>query len=120
VAREFFLPIGVMLEGVAVDSFVLAAMDGEVGLTVAVEIELAQGDPAPDWLFENAGRDRVTVPDNFARQPNVNGNDFHPRLDAETCEMIRETLSSVAKARRRGLLRVAVPERCEEVYKKVY
>ena len=40
-ARQLFLPVGVVLEGVAVDGLVHASVNTKVGLTVAVQIELA-------------------------------------------------------------------------------
>ena len=44
--RQFFLPVGVVFDRVAVDGFVFAAVNAEVGLAVAVEIEGAEGDGA--------------------------------------------------------------------------
>ena len=46
-----------MLGRVDVESFLRPAVDREVGLAVAGEIEVADGAQVGDWLFEDAGRD---------------------------------------------------------------
>ena len=90
-AGEFGFPEGVMFEGVAVDGFVFTAVNGEVGLAVAVEIELAEGDAACDGLLEDAGGDGAAVPFDVAGKATVDGEKFHGQgLDAggersETC-----------------------------------
>ncbi len=73
-ARQVFLPNGVMLDGVTVDGFVLAAVNGEVGLTVAVQVKRAQGDAALDGLLEDPGGDTCAVPGYFPGKPGVYGN----------------------------------------------
>src|SRR5882724_11409405 len=45
-------PNAIVLDGVAVDGFVLASVNGKVGLTVAVQVEGVQGDTALDGLLE--------------------------------------------------------------------
>src|SRR5882672_6239269 len=73
-ARQVLFPNGVMLDGVAVDGFVLAAVNGEVGLTVAVQVEGAQGDAALDGLLEDPGGDTCAVPGYFPWEAGVYGN----------------------------------------------
>ena len=54
-AGEFLFPVGVVLDGIAVDGFVLAAVDGKVGLAVAVEIEFAECNGVFDGTFVDPG-----------------------------------------------------------------
>ena len=51
-------PERVVLERVGVDRLRGAAVDGEVGLAVAVEVEAADRHPPLDRLLEDSGRDR--------------------------------------------------------------
>jgi len=64
---QFLFPIIVVLDGVAVDGFLRAAVDGEVSLTVAVQIQSAQTDASLHRFFENAGGYRLAVPEHVAR-----------------------------------------------------
>jgi hypothetical protein len=57
-----------MYDRVAVDGFILAAMDGEIRLTVAVEIELSQSDAASDGLLVDRGGCLCSRPRDFAGQ----------------------------------------------------
>ncbi len=57
-----------MFGRIAVDCFEFAAVHGEVGLAIAVEIEFAQRDAADHGLLEDACRYDAIVPDDFTRQ----------------------------------------------------
>jgi len=70
-----------VFDGIAVDRFVFAAVDPEVPLTVAVQIQLAENDLARDRLFEDAGSDDGVVPGHFAREANVDGDELHCAAD---------------------------------------
>jgi len=50
---QVLLPNAIVLDGVAVDGFVLASVNGKVGLTVAVQVERAQGDAPLDGLLKD-------------------------------------------------------------------
>jgi len=51
---------------VAVNGFVRASVDAEVGLTVAIQIELVQGDAAFDRLLEDRRGYASSVPRYFS------------------------------------------------------
>ena len=40
---------------VAVNGLIFAAVNGEIGLAIAVQIQFAQRDTALDWLLEDSG-----------------------------------------------------------------
>ncbi len=60
--REFGVPSGIVFRGVSVDGFVWAAVDGEIGLAIAVEIGGADRNSAIDRIFEDAGLEGVALP----------------------------------------------------------
>jgi hypothetical protein len=66
-----------VFDGVAVGGFERAAVDGAVGLAVAIEIEAAKGNAALDGLFVDAGGDSAAVPIDHARLGNGDGKDLH-------------------------------------------
>jgi hypothetical protein len=70
-------PPGIVFDGIAVNGFVFAAVNAEIGLAVAIEIELAESEAAGDWLLEDAGGDDGVVPRNFAREADVEGDELH-------------------------------------------
>jgi hypothetical protein len=74
-AGQFLLPVGIVLDGVAVDGFVFTAMNLEVGLTVTIQIQLAKSDAARDRLLEDAGGDPGVVPGDFAGEADVDGDE---------------------------------------------
>ena len=70
-AGQLSLPVVVVCDRVAVNGFVLAAVDAEVRLTVTVQIELAQRDAAFDRLLVD-GRGHVSpVPRHLPGQSGV-------------------------------------------------
>src|SRR6202795_3682671 len=99
VSRQFRLPIRIVLEWVAINGFVLAAMHGEGGLAVSVKIQLAQKDAALDGFFEYTGSHRVSVPQDFARQSNIYRDYFAHGILACAC-----TASTVLLQYTRGLM----------------
>src|SRR5439155_11307438 len=66
-----------MLEGVGVDRLGRTAVDGEVGLAVAVEVEPTNRDAFLDRLLEDPGRHVASFPVDGARQADVDGDDTH-------------------------------------------
>src|SRR5438045_3787146 len=52
-SRQFSLPVVVVSKRIAVNRLVLSSVDRKVGLTVTVQIELAQPHAAFHWLFED-------------------------------------------------------------------
>src|SRR5579884_147878 len=66
-----------MRQRIAIDGLVLSAVDGEIGLTVAIQIQLAQGDAALDRLLENSGNHVHSMPGDFARKSDIERDDFH-------------------------------------------
>ena len=58
----FCLPDRIMLRGIDIHRFVAPAVNGEVGLLVAVEIEPMQHDAAGHRLFIDTGGHRLSVP----------------------------------------------------------
>src|SRR5262249_1481338 len=73
----FRAPEGVVLDGVDVDGLVGATMHREVGLLVAVEVEVAQHDTAGDGLLEEGGRDNAAAGGKGARATDLNRDDAH-------------------------------------------
>src|SRR5262245_46641905 len=67
-----------MRERIAIDRLVFSAVDGEVGLTVAVQVKRAQDDAPLDRLLENAGADVHPMPGDFARKSDVERHQLHP------------------------------------------
>ena len=56
---------------VAVNGFMLAAVDCEVRLPVAVQVELAQTNATIDWFLEDSGGYGSRVPNDFAGQADI-------------------------------------------------
>jgi len=75
-AGQLLLPVRIVFGGMAVDGFVFAAMNAEVGLTVTIQIHLAKSDAARDRLLEDAGGDPGLVPGDFAGKADVNGDEL--------------------------------------------
>jgi hypothetical protein len=73
---QLLLPIRIVLHWIAIYGFVLAAMHGEVGLAIAIKIQLAQQDAPLNGIFEYGGKDLTAVPENGVRQPNIYGDYF--------------------------------------------
>jgi hypothetical protein len=68
-----------VLDRIAVDRFVLPAVNSEVRLAIAVQVEAAQSDTARNGLLEDAGGDDSAVPGDFSREANVHRDKFHER-----------------------------------------
>ena len=66
-----------MFDGIAVDGLVLAAVYGEVRLSIAVEIQLAEANAFRGRRFEDSGGYGLAVPEDFARQADVQRDDLH-------------------------------------------
>jgi hypothetical protein len=70
-ARQLAPPILVVREGVAVDGLVLTAVDGEIRLAVAIQVQLSQRNAVFNRLLVDPGRDFRSPPKHFAGQSNV-------------------------------------------------
>lgn len=64
-------PVVVVRERIAIHGLMLAAMNGEIGLAVAVQIELAQGDAACDRLLVDGCGYGAAVPGHVAWESGV-------------------------------------------------
>jgi hypothetical protein len=62
-----------MCNGVTVDRFVFPAVNGEIRLSVPVQIELAQGDTAFDRFFIDARGYDSSVPQHLSWESDVDG-----------------------------------------------
>src|SRR6516165_637670 len=71
------MPIGVVFYRINVDSLVRPAMHRYVSLAIAVEIEGPQVGPTGHRGFEDAGRNRLSLPLHRPGQPHIDGNDPH-------------------------------------------
>jgi len=76
-AGQLFLPIRIVFDGIAINGFVFAAMDGKIGLAVTVQIELAESDGASDGFFEDAGGDDAVMPRDLAGKADVDRDELH-------------------------------------------
>ena len=74
---ELLPPEGVVLERVGVDRLRGAAVDGEVGLAVAVEVQATERDATLDRLLEDAGCHVASLPAHGAREADVDRDDSH-------------------------------------------
>ena len=74
---QLFMPVVVVRKGVAVNRLIFSAVDGEVCLAVAVQVEFAQSDGALDWLLEDSCHNRSAVPHDFAWQSGIHRNQLH-------------------------------------------
>src|SRR5690242_2083292 len=76
-AGKLLFPVRVVFDGIAVNRFVFAAVNAEVGLTVSIEIQLAESEAAGDGLLEDGGGDDGVVPRDFAGEADVEGDELH-------------------------------------------
>ena len=76
-------PEFVVLRRIGVDRFVWSAMNGEVGLAVAVKVQRAELDWPGDRLFENAGIDGLPVDRGQARARDIERDEFHSKFHKE-------------------------------------
>jgi hypothetical protein len=75
-AGQFLSPVGIMLRRVSVHRLVRPAVHREIGLPVAVKIQLRHLHPARNRLLENSRADGKRFPLNFARQSYIHRKDF--------------------------------------------
>src|SRR5271156_299202 len=105
--RQLPAPVIVMLGGIRVDRFVLSAMNGEIRLKIAIEIQAAKKKRARHRRFENAGGHLAALGvAHDARHPDVERDDFH-MLQSRTAEPLMWSLFRSFSARlasRRGYM----------------
>src|SRR5262250_1423855 len=77
-----------MLDRIAVNRLVLSTMHAQVCLPVAVEIELAQRNPASDRFFINSRRHRPPMPHDITRQSDIQRNNLHGVHPSSATEVI--------------------------------
>src|SRR5436190_183685 len=70
---EFALPVAIRVDLVDEHRALLAAMPGEVALTVAVDVELAHPARSAHRVLEHAGEDGLPLPGHVLRQADVDG-----------------------------------------------
>src|SRR5262245_52700640 len=66
-----------MLRGVGIHRLVLPAVNRQVGLPVAVEIQPACHNSASNRLLEDASADALAFPADFTRQADIHRDDVH-------------------------------------------
>src|SRR5881409_3589766 len=71
------MPVGIVLGRIQVDGLACPAMDGQISLSVAIEVKRSQFNAADNRLFEDSGRDDAALPDHFSWKAYVDGNEFH-------------------------------------------
>ena len=76
-ATELLPPGPVMLARIGVDGLVPPAVDGEVGLSVAVDVQAAHGQPRRDRALEDARQDLPPLPFDLARHSDVDRHHMH-------------------------------------------
>src|SRR6266404_637223 len=74
---QLALPKIVMLGRIDIDGLLRPAVNRQIRLPIAIEIERAEIDSSGNRLFKDAGRDWFVVAQNQLRQPHVERNDFH-------------------------------------------
>ncbi len=77
---ELTAPGGVVLGRVDVDGLARAAVDGEVGLAVAVQVEPPDRHRPLDRLLEDRRAHGLPLPGDLARKPDVDGDDAAGRV----------------------------------------
>src|ERR1043166_2856051 len=75
--RQFSFPKVVMFGGVGVNGFFRSTVNSQIRLAVTVEIQSAEHDSSGKGFFEDASRNRFTVPYHELRSSNVDRDDFH-------------------------------------------
>src|SRR5579864_3463519 len=65
-AGEFCGPVRIVFNRIAVDCFVAAAVNRQIGLPVAGQVQLVHCDPAGDWLLEDSGEDAAAAKFDFS------------------------------------------------------
>src|SRR5580704_5744656 len=85
VAQQLIAPKHIMLRRVSVDRLVRAAMDAEIGLTVAVQVERTQLNRSMHRLFEDAGLDRCPFVECWPRHFDVQRSYLHRSSQERLC-----------------------------------
>ena len=83
-ATELGLPAVVVFGGVGVDGLIGAAVNGEVGLGVAVEVETSQDDGVRHGVFEDAGGYHLSLPQDVAGHADVEGDETHRSMSTRS------------------------------------
>lgn len=68
---QFLFPVGVVLNQIAVERLVLAAVHRQVRLFVAIQVECSQRHTSAHRLLEDRCRDRLPMPVDLPRQSAV-------------------------------------------------
>src|SRR5439155_14423753 len=71
-------PERVMLGRIDIDGLVGAAVNGEVGLPVAFQVQASNFDKARHGRLEDRRQDGLPMPLDLARKPHVDRYEFHP------------------------------------------
>ena len=75
VACELAFPVPIGLDLIDEHRSLLAAVPGEIALTVAVDVELAHAAGTRDGVLEDAGEDRPPLPGHVLRHADVDGHE---------------------------------------------
>src|SRR6185369_5811807 len=76
-AGQLGAPEGIVLRRIRVHGLVGPAVDGEIGLLVAVDVEESDVDAARHRRLEDRGADRLSAPDDVARSADADGDELH-------------------------------------------
>src|SRR4030095_1524843 len=87
---QLCLPIAVVLRRVCINGLARAAVNGEIGLAVAIEIQRSRHDRSDNRFLENSRRYDLALPAFFPRQSDVDGHNLHDpshraRSTTESC-----------------------------------
>src|ERR1700751_6318849 len=75
--RQFALPIFVGSDWITVDRLMLASMDSQISLSIAVQVQLAEPDAPAHRLLVDPGGYHSAAPDHFSRQARVKRCQLH-------------------------------------------
>ena len=70
-SRQLCPPVVVVRERVTVNRLVRSTVGSEIGLTVAIQVELAQSDAARNRFLEDPRSHVYAVPNHFARKSSI-------------------------------------------------
>src|SRR3954453_15752592 len=86
-------PVVVVCEWVAVNGLIFSAVNTEIRLTVAIQIELSQSDAAVDRFLEDSSNHASPAPGHFAGKPNIHRDYLHMTL-VLSCRVRSELIHS--------------------------